>query len=203
MMPTAASAQSIGIDASTTGLGLEIGADFSRYFGLRLDGNYFRVSHSFHSDDVDYHGRARLMSFGAIGDFYPINSGFRLTAGGYLNRNHADINATPSNNITINGNVYAPTDVGAINGTIRYPDFSPYVGLGYTSNRGGTGFSFVADAGVLFQGGSVVTLNSTGGALSADPTLAVDLENEREQIKTDADKLRYFPVLKLGVAYRF
>ena len=203
LMPAVAAAQSVGVDVSTQGLGVEVGADFSQYFGLRIDGNYFRVSHGFHSDNVDYHGRARLMSFGLVGDLYPIDSGFRLTGGGYLNRNHADIQATPTSSVTIGSTVYAPSDIGTLSGTVRYPDFAPYAGVGYTSNRGGSGFSFVVDAGVMFQGGSLVTLTSNGGALSADPTLQTDLENERAEIKRDVDKLRFFPVLKLGAAYRF
>ena len=85
----------------------------------------------------------------------------------------------------------------------RYPDFAPYAGVGYTSNRGGSGLSFVVDAGVMFQGGSLVTLTSNGGGLSADPTFQADLDRERADIKRDVDNLRFFPVVKLGVAYRF
>ena len=203
LMPPAAAAQSVGIDVATQGLGIEVGGDFSSYFGLRIAGNYFRISHGFHGEDVDYHGRARLMSFGVVGDLYPIDSGFRLTGGGYLNRNHVDLQATPTSSVTIGGTVYAPSDIGALSGSVRYPDFAPYAGVGYTSNRGGSGLSFVVDAGVMFQGGSLVTLTSNGGGLSADPTFQADLDRERADIKRDVDNLRFFPVVKLGVAYRF
>ncbi len=201
-MPITAGAQSIGIAVGTQGGGLEVGMDISDMLAVRVNGNFFSISRGVSGEDVDYDGDLRLMSFGLLGDLYLFETSFRLTGGGFLNRNKIDLTATPTSSVEIGGTMYAPSQVGNLDGGARFNDFAPYAGLGYTSNRDEPGFSFVFDAGVMFQGGSKVFLNATGPA-NAIPGFAADLERERRDIKDDIDDFRYYPVLKVGLAYRF
>lgn len=200
--PMMAGAQSIGIAAGTQGGGLEVGMDISDMLAVRVNGNYFSISRGVNGEDVDYDGDLRLMSFGLLGDLYLFESSFRLTAGGYLNRNKIDLTATPTSSVEIGGTMYSPAQLGNLQGGARFRDFAPYAGLGYTSNRDDTGFRFVFDAGVMFQGGSNVFLNATGPA-NGILGFAADLERERADIKNDVDDFRYYPVLKVGLAYAF
>jgi len=199
---TKASAQSIGVTAGTPGIGLEAGMDINDMLGLRLTSGYFRLSHDVESDDVDYNGKLKLFSLGLLGDVYLFDSGFRLTGGAFYNDNHVRLTATPTGNVDIGGTTYTPTQIGRLDGNVDFNEFAPYAGLGYTSNRGGQGFSFVADAGVMFQGAPEVTLASSGPA-TALPGFAADLERERQSIADDIDGFRYYPVVRVGVAYRF
>jgi len=202
LVSTGASAQSIGVAVGTQGAGLEAGIDITEMLGLRVAGNYFSMSRGVSGDDVDYDGDLRLMSIGIVGDVYLFESGFRLTGGGYLNRNKIDLTAVPTSNVEIGGTTYTPAQLGTLDGFVRYRSFAPYAGLGYTGNRGDSGLSFVFDAGVMFQGGSRVALTANGPA-NGIPGFAADLERERRDIKDDVDDFKYYPVVKVGLAYRF
>ncbi|MGE3333708.1 MAG: hypothetical protein AB7I36_08700 [Rhodospirillaceae bacterium] len=200
----AASAQqtSVGVSAGTPGLGLELGYDLNETFGLRANGNWFSLSKDVESDNVNYDGKLKLFSMGLLGDFYMFDSGFRLTGGAYYNNNHANINATPSGTVTIGGTPYAAGQIGTLKGRVDYNEFTPYAGLGYTTNRGQPGLSLVFDAGVMFQGRPEVTLAGTGPA-TASPTFAADIERERQQIADDLKWTRFYPAVRVGLAYRF
>ncbi len=108
MFAGAASAQqtSVGVTAGTTGLGLEFGYDVSDVFGLRANGNLFGYSKDVESDGIQYDGKLKLRSLGVLGDFYPFESGFRVTGGAYYNDNHVNLTATPSGPVTIGGTSY-------------------------------------------------------------------------------------------------
>lgn len=200
----AASAQqtSVGVSAGTTGLGLELGYDMSDAFGLRANGNWFGFSKDVESDGVTYDGKLKLHSLGILGDLYPFESGFRFTGGAYYNDNHVNLAATPSGNVNIGGTPYTPAQVGSLVGSAEYNKFTPYAGLGYTSNRGNPGLSFVLDAGVMFQGRPEITLAGTG-PITSSPTFQADIERERQQIAADLKWTRFYPAVRLGVAYRF
>jgi len=202
MMPAEAYAQSIGVGVGTQGFNAEVGVDFGEQFGIRASGNYFSMSHDVDGDDVNYDGDLRLQSLGLLADFYPFQTGFRFSGGAYLNRNKVDITATPTDNVEIGGTTYTPAQLGTLDGRIKFNDISPYGGIGYTSSRYEPGLSFVVDAGVMFQGGSDVTLTANGSA-NTIPGFADDLEQERQDIKDDVDDFKYYPVLRVGIAYRF
>lgn len=204
LLSGAASAQqtSVGISAGTPGIGVDVGYDFNDTFGLRANGNWFSLSKDVNSDGVNYDGKLKLLSLGLIGDFYMFGSGFRLTGGAYYNDNHVNLTATPTGNTEIGGTVYTPAQIGTLTGSADYNKFTPYAGLGYTSNRGNPGLSFVLDAGVMFQGRPDITLTGNG-PITATPGFQADLERERQQIADDLSWTRFYPAVRLGVAYRF
>ncbi len=198
----AAQQTSVGVSAGTPGLGIDLGYDINDTFGLRANGNWFSLSKDVESDGVNYDGKLKLLSLGVLGDFYIFGSGFRLTGGAYLNGNHVNLNATPANNIEVGGTVYTPAQVGTLTGEADYNTFTPYAGLGYTSNRGEPGLAFVFDAGVMFQGRPDITLTSNGAA-AATPGFQADMERERREIADDLKWTRFYPAVRMGVAYRF
>ena len=53
------------------------------------------------------------------------------------------------------------------------------------------------------MGDARVSLTSTGGTLSASPTLQTQLANEAANLEDDFDIFGFFPVLTLGFRYRF
>jgi len=204
MFAGAAAAQqtSVGVSAGTTGLGLEFGYDFSDSFGLRTNGNWLSFSKDVESDGINYDGKLKLFTLGMLGDFYPFESGFRVTGGAYYNNNHVNLTATPTGTFEIGGTPYTPAQIGSLNGRADFNEFTPYAGLGFTSNRGNPGLSFVFDAGVMFQGRPEITL-AGNGPITTSPTFQADLERERQEIADDLKWTRFYPAVRLGVAYRF
>jgi hypothetical protein len=193
---------SIGAAVGTPGIGVELGTDLSQTFGLRLQGNYFGLSRDVNSNRITYDGDLDLLSVGLVGDIYLFNSGFRLSGGAFYNKNNVDLVATPTGTVTVGGTTYTGAQIGRLDGRVDFNEFSPYAGIGYTTKRGGTGLSFVFDAGVLFQGAPDVRLTSSG-PISTAPGFAADLERERAEIAEDIDVLKYYPVVRIGIAYRF
>jgi hypothetical protein len=92
--------------------------------------------------------------------------------------------------------------VGTLTGRVSFRDVAPYAGLGYASGRGGKGFAFTADAGVMFSGGPRVVL-AASGPIAGAPGFIANLENERQKIASDLDWTRFYPAVKLGLLYRF
>ena len=62
---------------------------------------------------------------------------------------------------------------------------------------------FTLDVGVLMQGEPNVDFNSTGGDLSNDPTFQANLKQEEANAEDDIKGFTVYPVLALGVSYRF
>jgi hypothetical protein len=198
----AAQQTSVGVSAGTPGIGLELGYDLNDTIGLRANGNFFSMSKDVESDGTNYDGKLKLFSMGLLGDFYMFDSGFRLTGGAYYNKNRVNLTATPTSNTEIGGTIYTPAEIGSLTGRARYNKFTPYAGLGYTSNRGEPGLSFVFDAGVMFQGRPDITLTGNG-AITSTPGFQADLERERQEIADDLKWTRFYPAVRLGVVYRF
>jgi hypothetical protein len=78
----------------------------------------------------------------------------------------------------------AGSDMGDAGSTL------PYLGLGYTSIRAGSGFSFTADLGVVAQ--TPPGAPTLGRALFGTQSLDAAVRN-----------LRFTPVIQLGVRYTF
>jgi len=87
---------------------------------------------------------------------------------------------------------------------IELNSFSPYAGIGYDSFIARSkNWSFSARAGVMFTGSPEVELQSTGGTLSNNAVLREELDAEIAAAEDDAEDLKYYPVVTIGIARRF
>ena len=186
----------------TTGFVLGYGRTLGDSWGARVEADAFHYSRDFSTSDVDYTGKLDFKTGGIFGDYFPASNGFRLTAGAFIGNNDVTGHGRPRNGTyTINGQTYAAAgqylDFDADLPTVR-----PYLGVGYghTPHNGGqAGFTFFADLGVAYGRPDV--------SLSASPELAAaagqNIEEERNDLQDKADKLRFFPVVRVGVGYAF
>jgi hypothetical protein len=195
-----------GITAGTLGVGPELGLRLSDTIGLRANATFLRGDFAevdADSDDIRFEGPLRLRSGGAMADFYPFSSGFRLSAGVRLNGNRATIRALPTTNVTIGARTVTPAQIGKLSADYRVRDWAPALTLGYAGElrpRLVVGF----EAGLLFHGAPRIrNLRSEGGTLSGDPGLAADLDRERMLIENDIDDYRLYPVVQASLGYRF
>lgn len=112
--------------------------------------------------------------------------------------NEIDLDASPTENVEIGDTTYTPAQVGTITGSAEIDGMSPYIGIGWgnpiQSNRR---WGFTLDLGVAFTDSPDVSLSSTGIVSLAD------LEQERQEIEDDLDSLKIYPVITLGLFYRF
>lgn len=196
---------STGVRMGTQGLGIDVTTPIvDHVLNVRFNGNYLSYNRNYSSSNTNYDGTLKLQTLGALADYHPFNGGFRLSGGLYYNGNRFNLNATPNGNstYTVNGNTYTSSQVGSLNGQIEWNKAAPYLGLGWGNPVGkNSGLTFMTDLGVMYQGAAKVRLQATGAF--SDPALANDVEQARQQAENDASKYRWYPVLSLGLAYKF
>ena len=194
---------SVAVRFGTLGLGLEVGKLLSDHVSARIGANYLSFDANRNTKGIDYKVGAKLQAVTGLVDFYPAARGsFHLTAG--VITDPLKVTATGVANgstFTINGHSYTSAQVGTLTGTFQFPSVRPYAGLGFgtPARRGGAlGFFFDLGAGL---GKPDVTLNATGA--TSGSALATDLQAQIATTRADVAKLKFYPVVSLGLAYRF
>lgn len=191
----------VGLNVSTLGIGAEAGYRLDSHFGVRIGANGFAWSFDKTFDSTPYTIDAHLASGGGLIDYYPFETGFRLTAGLKINGNGASGTATPTSNVRIGGSTFTPAQIGTLDAHVGYNTVAPYLGLGY-AGRVSPAFELSIDAGVMYQGTADVSLTASS-PLANTPTVQNALAQERDDIRHDANYLEFFPVLTLGATYHF
>lgn len=201
---TQASPISAGLGVSTLGIGAQVGYKINNSFVIRGVANYFKFNKKMNDDDETYKASLRMFTIGLLGDWHFLQNGFRLTGGLLYNGNELNVTAETNRNITIDGVVYTPQQIGTVKGTVNFRPISPYLGIGYTSgHENRSGFSVSADIGVLFQGNARGKIKSITGLAG---TQAAVIENQKNAIVKQINKqswLKTYPVISLGISYKF
>ncbi|MSR07033.1 MAG: hypothetical protein EXR93_08220 [Gemmatimonadetes bacterium] len=85
----------IGVKATTLGLGAEIGKVVGSRLGLRVGINGFTRAQSFNFSDIDYNVSLKLQTVTVLGDLYLLGP-LRLSGGLVINKNQGDPLARPN-----------------------------------------------------------------------------------------------------------
>ena len=206
----------VGAHGGTLGFGVNVGLDISEKFAARALFNTLGLDYEETESGNEYTGDLDLQTIGLVTDWHPFAGGFRVTGGAFLNNN--EVSATASGQeVEIGDETYAD---GRIDMLLDFERIAPYFGAGWTSGPiGDPGFSFSADAGLLYQrapriSGSGTVGNNCSFSISrgGDATvqncndvegLQADLELEHIDLADDLKDFEWYPVLSIGVSYRF
>ncbi|MFY9823484.1 MAG: hypothetical protein WAM82_19035 [Thermoanaerobaculia bacterium] len=199
--------------AGTLGGGVELTVGLSRQLNVRLGGNAFSYTDDHREvSGIFYDATARLRTATALLDFHPGGGGFRLSAGAIYNDTRIDGNSlVPASGFYDIGGVPVPaSQVGTLDGQIKFDPVVPYVGLGWGNAVGpGRRVRFAADVGAVFQGKGKVTLTPQipAGSPLNNPVpraaLQVLIDREERDIENDVADYTVYPVVSIGVSYRF
>lgn len=191
----------LGLKAGTLGLGLEATWRPIYWLDIRAGGNAFDYDDEGSQAGVNYNATLQLETYYATANLlFPV-SPFRITVGAFSNGNELQMVSMDSPAFDIGGGTFTQADVGTLRSTTFFEDVAPYFGVGFDfSVAGKVGLNL--DLGVLWQGEPVVTLTSDG-LLANDPTFAAELEAERQQLETEFEDYKAFPVLSLGFSFNF
>lgn len=201
----------VALRAGTLGAGLEFDLGLSSAFGLRVGYSGFNISHSLTTTDVDYSGRLKLRTLTALLDWYVLRGGFHLTAGLARNGTRLDVVGRPrQGSYTLNGTSYTTSQLGSLTGSVQFGNSAaPYLGIGW-GNPAGTGshLHFLLDFGAIYGGAPRVSLAAQcGPAAPAGGALCGQIQGnagaEEQRLAHKADFLRWYPVVNLGIAFRF
>jgi len=214
----------VGVTGGTLGAGAELVTTISRRSNLRVDGHFFNYSPSLTQDGINYSGNIHLRDVRASYDVYPFGGAFRLSAG-FAVYNKFNVNGLAvvpnGQTITLNDVDYYSNPDNPLTGTatLGYTrQYAPTVtfGWGNAIPRSGRHFAFPVEIGAAFTGAPAFTLNMAGSAcLTSTPSpdtcgdvttfdgFQSNLAAQRQKIVNDIAPFRVYPIVNLGVTYRF
>jgi hypothetical protein len=205
----AASSADFGLygTAGTVGFGGGVATNFNQHLGARVGYTTYTYDvEDLEESDLTFNGEADVGGAQAILDWYPMGGSFRLSLGA-VEAADVDVKAKPvGGTFTFDDVEYSADDVGEARGRADFGSLAPYVGLGYGRALSTDGhLSFTADLGVAFTGAPdvnlEVTCNAPNPAICAQ--LVSDAAAEEAELQNDANDYKYWPVVSIGVAYKF
>jgi len=192
---------SAGVRAGTLGLGIEGSWKPFKYLDIRLGGNTFTFDSDGPQAGIEYDQELTLETFYLSANIVFDNSPMRISLAGYSNGNELYMINDSMQDQEIGGVLYPGSGIGTLTSTTTFSSISPYFGIGYDFNiKGNIGMS--VDFGVLWQGEPLVEL-AADGALATNAGFQVALEAERRELEEEFNEFKVWPVLQLGVVYRF
>lgn len=160
-------------------------------------------------DGFAYDYQVALGSAGAVVDWHPFDTGFRLSAGARYNNNHVDVRITPGRDEDVPSNLFDPANDLAISllspseveGTIEFWPVAPFVGMGYY----GRIYKWLwlnVDAGLYYQGQPDVSLRQSEIDIFTQDR-ADAFAGLEDQAERDVRLLAFLPLVTFSVSYRF
>ncbi|GAB4346598.1 MAG: hypothetical protein Kow0089_24010 [Desulfobulbaceae bacterium] len=194
----------VGAKISSLGVGGDVVASVADSLNLRLGLQGFTYDYDDTYSDIDYEADLDLFTGLLLTDWFPFGNNFRISAGVAANGNEVTVTGKPRNStFNIGGVTYPSSQVGSLTGTIDFNSVAPYLGVGYGGSFADSdNWSFFLDIGVLFQGSPDVSY-SANGPLASDPTFQARLEQERKELEDDLDEYEYYPVISMGLTWKF
>lgn len=192
----------VGITGGSLGIGPEIAYRVTPMVGVRGSATFLGVSHDVDVNDINYNGKLKLASYGMNLDLYPFQGGLRLSAGFRIDKNKVELNATPSNAVSIGNTVYSPSQIGTLSGNVKAKDFAPTLTVGYAGGLR-QGIKFGIDAGAMFQGRPQISDLKATGTLASNAAFQADIANEQQKIDDKINKYKVYPVLQISLGYAF
>jgi len=210
-----------GVKASTLGIGIEGATAVTKRSNVRFGFNFFDYDETKRKDGVSYTAAANFRSLELKYDQY-LFSGFHVSPG-ILLYNGNKVNATASvpagQSFSLGNARYFSNQNSPIGGTGTLKagkNGAPMilVGMGNLLPRNERHFGMNFEAGVAFQGAPQTTLSLTGTACAisptagcvnaaTDPTVQSNVRSEQDKINDDLKMLKYYPVVSLGLSWRF
>ena len=129
-------------------------------------------------------------------DYFPFESGFRLTGGIRYNAETPDLIEGPSSAITLGGLPFTPSGGRSPGAGQDFIGYAPYGGLGLQSRFWEGRLELIFDLGVYYQAPDDET-DATDGAA------ALDSNNGSERTEEELRFLDLHPIIGLSATYRF
>ena len=194
----------VGAQVGTPGAGLQAQFALSPVVVLRGGYDVLNWDRDQTYKGIDYDAKIDFKSPGAFVDVHPFRNGFLISGGAYFGDRKIDLDATPTGNVNVGGATFTPAQVGTLTGRIDLESTAPFVGFGYdnTFTRGGR-LGFRVLAGAAFGDSPQVNLDARGGTLSNDPIFRARLDQEEQEIQSEADDYKILPVVQAGLNFKF
>ncbi len=192
------------VDAKVGTLG--IGADLSRsivprVLNVRFGASFFSYSTDFDELGITYNAELKLGAVPIAVDVFPFKNWFRLGGGVLINMNEVTGTAqATTGKITIGDVTYNLPDLGQVDGKVKFNRVAPYFGFGFNNPIKKSGhWGFFADLGLMYHGDPIATLTAS----KTVPTLQQNIDKQVAKTNEDLKGFSIFPVLQMGISYKF
>jgi hypothetical protein len=191
----------------TQGVGAGVSIPVNERSAVRLEMNGISFDKDFAEDAIDYEGKIKNKSIGALFDWHVMpESPFRITAGLVFNDGGLEATGTTTagGSYTLGGTTVSAGVGERIKAKADFNKISPYLGIGWSKTaRNGKGFSFFGDVGAFYAKPDVSLELSPGLSSAVNAADPGAVERERDKVQDRADKLKWYPVLRVGIRYTF
>ncbi len=212
------SAIALGIKADTLGAGIELATPIARSFNLRSSFNFIAFNSLFSVDGVNYDAKLSLRSSQTNLDWFPRHGSFHISPGILYLR--SSINAPSSvpagQPFTLGDQAFTNSVNDPVVGTAQvvFPrSVAPMltVGFGNIIPRSGRHFSVPFEVGAAYTGAAQIRVTLNGTACTSDGCFTfadnaeaqASLTQEVHDINETMKRFPVYPILSMGLAYRF
>ncbi len=201
---------------SNDGAGIDLATRLAERVNLRVGAGFLSASTSLNEDGMHIDGTFALQGVIAAVDLYPFrHSSFHISPGvNFNNDTHVSalLSVPSGGHFSLGDADYTSSPVDPIHGLAHFdfgnrvaPRFT--VGFGNMLPHGSKHWSVPFEIGFQYVSRPTVHLDLAGSACSSDGcgTIVGDpnILAEQKDLDNDLSALRFFPVVSLGVSYRF
>lgn len=193
-----------GVHVGTTGIGADVTVSVNDHWSVR--GVISRYSRDFDNevDDIEYEFDMDLSNAALLADWHPTGGLFRVSAGLMINNNSFKGEARPVNaTVEIGDQTFQTNVAGTLKADVSYDTLAPYVGVGWSNAVNKPGLGFAVDLGVMYQGEADVSIKSRGADASVASAIEAELETEEQDVQDELDEYKLYPLVSVGMTYRF
>jgi hypothetical protein len=199
MFTGVASAQSVYGGVGLPGIyNLGYRHDINKYLGFR--GQYAAgLDYTTNGVQEGVQAKVNIMSkeVGLFADVHPFGGAFRIVGGVTKNTLQATVNAVGSGTAEFNGKTVNMTGE-TYNVLVKFPDTTPYLGIGWGHSAESKGFGLYLDLGVKF---GKFTVTSDTSLVASGKVTQADVDAQDQKMKETVGGVNYMPVFQMGMRY--
>lgn len=217
-LPRPFHALAVSARVGSGGIGGELATPLAARFVLRVGGQVFGYTTNFTQDGIQARGQLTLQNVYSAVDCFPFHNGFHISPGITIhNDNHigGTLAVPAGGKFSLGDQDYTSSPGDPVNGIIHIKFgtlVAPRLTLGWGNlfPRSGRHFSFPVELGIEYTTKPAVTLSLNGSACDNQgcgsintPENQANLQAEIKTLNDDLAPLRFFPIVAVGVSYRF
>jgi hypothetical protein len=210
----------VAVTGGSFGVGLAAAVRVHEKVNIRGQFNFFSFSHDFENtdDNITFNGDLKMRSINAYVDYFPFGGGFHISPMFQLsNTSKVTLASTIAGGKTFDVDdvsyMSSPSNPVKVAGGVSLKSGKPGVVLGWGNIAGHRRVTVPFELGVVFSSAPVATMSFTGTICQTngsncrdagnDATFQSRVRAEEADLNDTIKPFRFYPVLTLGVGFRF
>jgi hypothetical protein len=196
----------VGPFITSSGLGAEVMANLvPGRLNLAFGFGSWGVHDKMDIAGTQFWGKARLGAVPLYLAWYPFRNAFNLQGGVFFNLNRLSVlcMVPTGGSVRIAHHTYTAAELGNVSGATKFNAVAPYLGIGFGQPFRGGKWGFIGSLGVFYEGRPDLRLNASNPAALLLPGVTARVATDQDKINHYASMADFYPVLSVGVIYRF